>query len=457
MKFFEKKADLALVVMGLLVTLLSLGALAYKFSEPLIEVSKAKEKSQAAALRLTQQQTLPITPAPASPIVVAMVQPEVAVAPEFVTITIRRGDTLTRVSRKESCDTIRDIVKRNAIKNPDLIFVGQQVKVKAECSPEAGKLKASPEEFAQGVPPDGASQEKLLHPESPTAKVAPAPAIKESGKQIVSAPAPTATTLANYDGPALALPRKERAKKTFDPAPVETEVPMVPRKTQVTASASPTQVSYNATIVGPPIREVVMKCSPVANTAREAVLAQGKTYRQAWNEYRRVRKECIRASYMDAGLRSSKNCNGKNESNLTRAHCIREHYGDAIKAALREHRAPFDARLVVAVILVESAGDPTAISDIHDPCFGLMQLQEGTANDYGVSSREIFDPHRNISGGVRTLKSYMTHRRCGGDLACGLVSYNSGPRKVEQGTRHTSYASKVIAQLDMLKRNDFTL
>lgn len=409
MKFFEKKADLALVVMGLLVTLLSLGALAYKFSEPLIEGSKAKEKSQAAALRLSQQQTIPITPAPAQPIVVAMVQPEVAVAPEFVTITIRRGDTLTRISRKETCDTIGDIVKRNTIKNPDLIFVGQQVKVKAECSPEAGKLKASPEKFAQGVPPDGASQEKLLTPESPTAKVAPAPATKESGKQIVSAPAPTATTLAHYDGPALALPRKEPVKKTFDPAPAETEAPMVPRRKAKESVALP--------------------------------VAQARSVNCA-SEGARIKDHA--------------------QKTLAIASCVKREYGALITDAVRTVDPRVDPLLVLAVMLVESRGNPRAVSKPrhpHEPCYGLMQLQPPTARQYGV--RTLFDPKENIEGGVRVLSSYIFTYQ-GGNVARGLVSYNAGPHSTLWKKRgfdpeRFGYTQKVMQNHRVLMEHGFTL
>ncbi len=350
--------------------------------------------------------------APTEKVQIALAQTEAVVAPEFVTITIRRGDTLSRVSRKETCDTIRDIVKRNTIKNPDLIFVGQQVKVKAECSPESGKLKASPEKFAQGVPPDGASQEKLLTPESPTAKVAPAPAIKESGKQIVSAPAPTATptALAHYDGPALALPRKERVKKSFAPVLAEVEAPVIPRRKVVEDSATPR---------GGQVRSV--------NCASEGA---------------RIKDH--------------------DQKILAIASCIRREYGRLITEAVRVIDPRIDPLLILAVMLEESRGNPRAVSKPrppHEPCYGLMQLQPPTAREYGV--RSLFDPRENIQGGVRVLSSYIFTYQ-GGNVARGLVSYNAGPHSTLWKKRgfdpeRFGYTQKVMRNYRVLKEHNFQL
>jgi hypothetical protein len=85
-----------------------------------------------------------------------------------------------------------------------------------------------------------------------------------------------------------------------------------------------------------------------------------------------------------------------------------------------------DPALVKAVIAVESAYDPAAVS--AKGAIGLMQLIPETAARYGV--RLIADPRANINGGTRYLKDLIT--MFGGNLSLALAGYNAGEGAVRQ-------------------------
>jgi soluble lytic murein transglycosylase-like protein len=89
----------------------------------------------------------------------------------------------------------------------------------------------------------------------------------------------------------------------------------------------------------------------------------------------------------------------------------------AIEAAER-HR--LDPELVLAVVSVESAFRPDAVSS--KGAQGLMQLMPGTARELGV--QDAFDPQDNLDGGVRHLSELLA--LYGGDLKRALAAYNAG-------------------------------
>ena len=89
-------------------------------------------------------------------------------------------------------------------------------------------------------------------------------------------------------------------------------------------------------------------------------------------------------------------------------------------------RYAVDASLVEAVIRVESAGNPWAVS--RKGAQGLMQLMPQTA--YALGVRDAFDPRQNIEGGVRHLRYLID--RYPGDLSLALAAYNAGERAVDQ-------------------------
>src|SRR5437870_11091622 len=97
-------------------------------------------------------------------------------------------------------------------------------------------------------------------------------------------------------------------------------------------------------------------------------------------------------------------------------------YAAEIKAASERYGVP--ERLVQAVIRVESAFNPKAVS--VKGAQGLMQLMPETASMLGV--RNSFDPKQNIDGGVRHLRGLID--RFGNDLPLALAAYNAGEKAV---------------------------
>jgi soluble lytic murein transglycosylase-like protein len=83
-----------------------------------------------------------------------------------------------------------------------------------------------------------------------------------------------------------------------------------------------------------------------------------------------------------------------------------------------------DHRLVEAVVRVESAGNPRAVS--RKGALGLMQLMPARAASLGVA--QPFDPVANLDGGVRHLRELLT--RYDGNVRLALAAYNAGEEAV---------------------------
>jgi soluble lytic murein transglycosylase-like protein len=87
-----------------------------------------------------------------------------------------------------------------------------------------------------------------------------------------------------------------------------------------------------------------------------------------------------------------------------------------------------DWKLVAAVMAIESNYNPRAVSE--KGAIGLMQLMPSTAALYRVSSKELFNPKKNIEAGVLHLK--MLNDRYDGDLSRIIAAYNSGEGAVDR-------------------------
>ena len=94
----------------------------------------------------------------------------------------------------------------------------------------------------------------------------------------------------------------------------------------------------------------------------------------------------------------------------------------AIATAATRHGV--DPRLVEAMVHIESAGNPGAVSP--KGARGLMQLMPARAASLGIA--DAFDVTSNLDGGVRHLKDLLG--RYAGDLRLALAAYNAGEEAV---------------------------
>jgi hypothetical protein len=97
-------------------------------------------------------------------------------------------------------------------------------------------------------------------------------------------------------------------------------------------------------------------------------------------------------------------------------------YDPIIERAATRHDV--DARIVKAVIQVESAFQPRARS--RKGAMGLMQLMPKTARQY--EARNPYDPASNIDAGTRYLKRLLAEF----DLPLALAAYNAGEGAVRR-------------------------
>ena len=97
-------------------------------------------------------------------------------------------------------------------------------------------------------------------------------------------------------------------------------------------------------------------------------------------------------------------------------------YDPLIESAATKHA--IDARIVKAVIQVESAFQPRARSS--KGAMGLMQLMPRTARQY--QARNPYDPASNIEAGTKYLKTLLNEF----DLPLALAAYNAGEGAVRR-------------------------
>ena len=111
----------------------------------------------------------------------------------------------------------------------------------------------------------------------------------------------------------------------------------------------------------------------------------------------------------------------------------RKRFASKIAEVASRYQVP--EALVHAVIAIESAYDPNAVS--RAGAVGLMQLMPATAKRYGVANRQ--DPSANLTGGTRYLKDLLL--RFDSNLELALAGYNAGENAVEKyGNRIPPFA-----------------
>lgn len=122
-------------------------------------------------------------------------------------------------------------------------------------------------------------------------------------------------------------------------------------------------------------------------------------------------------------------------------------YGELIFETAR--RFELSPALVTAVIRAESAFDKLAVSP--KGAKGLMQLMPATAERFGVSESQLFEPASNVEAGVRYL-SWLSERFAG-EVPRVLAAYNAGEANVDRYNgvppfRETqNYVTKVMEEL----------
>jgi soluble lytic murein transglycosylase-like protein len=88
-------------------------------------------------------------------------------------------------------------------------------------------------------------------------------------------------------------------------------------------------------------------------------------------------------------------------------------------------RSSVDKALLMAVIDVESGGDPFAVSP--KGARGLMQLMPQTGARQGAD--DLFDPYQNVAAGTRLLNTLLARF---GDVSLALAAYNAGEGAVRK-------------------------
>jgi soluble lytic murein transglycosylase-like protein len=82
--------------------------------------------------------------------------------------------------------------------------------------------------------------------------------------------------------------------------------------------------------------------------------------------------------------------------------------------------------LVRAVLMAESAGNPSAVSGAGAQ--GLMQLMPGTSAGCGIANP--FDPVENVQCGTGYLRSLLNHYH--NNVTLAVAAYNAGPGAVDR-------------------------
>ncbi|GAB1477227.1 hypothetical protein MASR2M70_20650 [Bacillota bacterium] len=98
-----------------------------------------------------------------------------------------------------------------------------------------------------------------------------------------------------------------------------------------------------------------------------------------------------------------------------------------------------DERLLMAMAQKESTFRSDAVGK-NGPV-GLMQIMPKTAERYGITRDELFDPHTNIEFGAKYIKDKLAQYNNNQTIA--LSAYNQGGLAISRGSYNTRYATKI--------------
>lgn len=121
-------------------------------------------------------------------------------------------------------------------------------------------------------------------------------------------------------------------------------------------------------------------------------------------------------------------------------------YDDALNAAGKKHGV--DPRLLKAIMMQESGGNPNIISDTG--ALGLMQLMPFNLKAYGVTNWR--DPNQNIDGGAGILAENL--QKAGGDISLALRYYHGGYDRRRWGSVNAAYPGAVLARYQKIIDSD---
>ncbi len=119
-------------------------------------------------------------------------------------------------------------------------------------------------------------------------------------------------------------------------------------------------------------------------------------------------------------------------------------YDNLISRHARTHG--IDPRLVKAVMIAESRGNPNAVS--RKGAQGLMQIMPKTARSLAL--RHPFDPSENIEAGAKYLK--RLHKRFTGNTELILAAYNAGPRRVAESNMTVPRINETVRYIERVKQ-----
>jgi soluble lytic murein transglycosylase-like protein len=279
---------------------------------------------------------------------------------QMVTYWVKSGDTLSQLA-KDTCDSIEQIMARNSsIKNPNVIFVNQPLLLQSGACLSPRKVASVTVSPGEFASHRRASREKQILI-PPEKKPAPIFTPSPKGAQTTSL-------------------SEERHDDIYRVVEL--------RKRQGAKTISRAERSELASLT---------------SSLRQAVLAK----------YPLKNPDCLYERNVGKD---------RTEQTLSRVRCIRENYGAELASAARNNG--LSESLLIAVIVIESGGQPDAISLAG--CTGLKQFTLRSAKHFGL--RDRFDPFESIHAGARHLADNLKY--WGGNLDKAIAAYNIGPRVV---------------------------